>query len=203
MKVQLGGPQSGLCRCHVGIGLGKTRNGGFKLLGARDIALTQLFLSVRLLTGLKLGGLGPLQCRLCAFHLHPERFRVDAVENVAFLHHAALFEDTLDKDAGDAWAHFGDARRGDAAGQLVGDGQRLRLDLDIAHARWRHGGCPALRLARALVVATGEEHGNRRDGDQVLSHSLYLFNGPEAAPWTAPGRSSLRASVTGKITVVC
>ena len=80
-------------------------------------------------------GLGLGQRRLGGHHLDLERTRIDAVERIAGLHLAALPEQALDHDAGDARPHVGDARRRDAARQLAHHGARLRLDDDDADVR--------------------------------------------------------------------
>jgi len=88
--------------------------------------------AARLLLGLHQRGLGLGDRGVVGHHLDLERTRIDAVQRIAGLHLAALSEQALDHDAGDARPHVRDARRRDAAGQLAHHGARLRLDDDDA-----------------------------------------------------------------------
>ena len=85
--------------------------------------------------GLLERGLGLGQRGLVRLHLDLERPRIDPVQRIAGLHLAALAEQALDHDAGDARAHVGNARRRDAARQFAHHGARLRLDGDDADVR--------------------------------------------------------------------
>ena len=59
------------------------------------------------------------QRRLGRLHFDLERPRIDPVERIAGLDLAALAEQALDDDAGDARAHIGNARRRDTARQFA------------------------------------------------------------------------------------
>ncbi len=135
VEIKFGAREFGLAAFDLGMGLTLGRD-RLLVLGFRGSAiLGEGGDAVRLLPGLHQPGLGLGDGRLGGHHLDLERTRIDAIERIARLHLAALTEQALDDDAGDARPHVGDARRRDAARQLAHHGARLRLDDDDADVR--------------------------------------------------------------------
>ena len=54
------------------------------------------------------------------------------------MNEAALLEDPILQDAGNPGPHFGNARRGNAAGQFADNGNRTRVERQDADGCWRH-----------------------------------------------------------------
>ena len=135
VEIEFGAREFGLAALDLGMGLALGRDRLLVLGFGRGALAGERGDAVRLLRGLHQHGLGLGDRRLGGHHLDLERTRIDAVERIARLHLAALTEQALDDDAGDARPHVGDARRRDAARQLAHHGARLRLDDDDADVR--------------------------------------------------------------------
>ena len=148
--------QRGLRDRDLGVGDGQSGHGVFKIDPARDAALAQTFGALLLVAGVELVGLSAGKGRLRARDADAELRGIDAVKHIAFLDEAALFKDALEHDPADARANLGGAGRGDAAGKLADDGQRLGLEGD--HADGRRGHLPPVLLGRQ---GCGRKHGGK------------------------------------------
>ncbi|MCY1226781.1 hypothetical protein D9M72_390280 [compost metagenome] len=166
MQVEFRCREAGLGDRNIGVGGREQGRRIFQLLRGDDVRLLQLFLAIGLLLGLQAHGLGaPKRC-FGLFDLHAEGRRIDAVEHVAFIDLGTLLEDALDDDAGNARADLGDACRGNAAGELVGDRQRFGLGReDRDRGRWECGGGRLL----VLFLATGKKNHSCQGGGQCRS----------------------------------
>ena len=133
IEIELGARDVGLAALDVGLRPGARRRSPFRSrLRARRVWLVSVAMRRACCVACIERGLGLGERRLVRLHLDLERPRIDPVERIAGLDLAALIEQALDHDAGDARPHLGDARRRDAARQFAHHRARLRLDGDDA-----------------------------------------------------------------------
>ena len=88
--------------------------------------LVSVAMRLRLLCRLIERGQRLVQRRFARLQFDLERLRIDAIQRIAGLHLAALLEQALDDDAGDARTNLRNPGRRDAAGQFPDDGAGLR-----------------------------------------------------------------------------
>jgi hypothetical protein len=139
-----------------------------------------LFLSIGGLACLQLNGLGAAQRALGALDLNLEGGWIDAIENVAFLDDRALLEHALDDDAGRTRTNLRDARRGDAARQVVGDRNILGLGGDHRDLR-RRIGRSGLLVALAFLAAGKHKQGSHGCSQYRSVHPHFRFHAQRSA----------------------
>ncbi len=160
VEVELRARHRGLLRRDLGIGLAPRRDGDVVLRFRGRLPGQQRFLPLLLARREELRRLRLRQRGLGAFEVDLERLGIDAIEDAALLHQAALLEATLDDDPRDARTNLGDADRRDAARQLFGQRDLPRLDRHHADVG-RRG---RFRGGRMLLAASGEaDQGHQRE----------------------------------------
>ncbi|MGY4327629.1 hypothetical protein ACVWWG_002046 [Bradyrhizobium sp. LB7.2] len=132
VEIELCAREVGLAALDLGMGLALGRDRLLVLGFGRGALGGERGDAARLLLGLHQRSLGLGERGVVGHHFDLERTRIDAVQCIARLHLAALSEQALDHDAGDARPHVGHARRRNAARQFAHYGARLRLDDDNA-----------------------------------------------------------------------
>ncbi len=158
VEVELGARHRGLLRRDLGIGLAPRRDGNVVLRFRSRLPGQQRLLPLLLARREELRGLRLRQRGLGAIEIDLEGLGIDAVEDAALLHQAALLEAALDDDPRDARTNLGDANGRDAARQLLGQGDRPRLDRHHADVGRRNG----VRGGRLLLAAAGEADQGRQ-----------------------------------------
>ena len=152
VQVGAGAAQRRPGRGHLGLVFAQRRFRLVILLLAHRFHIQQLLEPLGAQPGGLQGRLGARQLGPGALHVRLVEAVVDAVERRAFFHQLAFLEQPLFDDAVDLRAHLGHLVRGGAAGQLAGDGERLRFNGDKAGFRRR-------LFATRLVVATAGREG--------------------------------------------
>jgi hypothetical protein len=106
-------------------------------------------------------GIGLRQRRLSRLQFDFERSWINLIQRIAGLDLAALLEQALGDNAGDARTHLGNAQRRDAAWQFAHHRMRLRNHRDDADFRGDRAG---RSFCRDRFVAAAKER--RQSGDQ-------------------------------------
>ncbi|MCW0425801.1 hypothetical protein NB713_003744 [Xanthomonas sacchari] len=126
--------------------------------------------------GVGVGGFGRGQLALRRGQGRTQRRRVDLEQRLAFLDVGAFGVQALFQHAGHAGAHVGAAERGQAADQFALKRHGLRLRLQHAHFRRRHGLLLLLFLAGRQHHHDGAGQGERtqRGGHRVVLRSGFV-----------------------------
>ncbi|MNE33093.1 hypothetical protein D3C80_1267400 [compost metagenome] len=156
-EVQAGAFQGSLGGGHFGIGLQEAGLGVVIFLAADSLVVDQFAVALLLQTRLVQGGLGLCQGGAGAVMISFQWRWVDQEQHIALFDVTAFAVHPLEHHARDPRAHFGGARRQDAAAEFAADGQWLQLQGFYPHLR-----CGGFFVLLGAVATAGQGQAQKR-----------------------------------------